>query len=212
MSQIVPTVTAENEKNFINQYKLVSSFAGRIHLDIMDGQFAPTVSPTPNKSWFDASNTILDIHVMHKEPNLVINELIGLNPNLIIVHAETAIDIPLLATKLRSAQINTGLALLQDTKIEDIEYLFPHIQHVLIFGGHLGYHGGVANLKMLEKAKYIKSRYKHLELSWDGGANRENIDEIVQSGIDVLNVGGAIHNAANPRDEYLALSKMAKVG
>jgi ribulose-phosphate 3-epimerase len=210
MSQIVPTVTAEDIDNFIIQYKLVSSFANRIHLDIMDGKFAPTISPTPNKSWFGFKGSILDIHIMHSRPELVIDDLLELSPSLVIVHAESNTDVPLLASKLRLLNIKTGIALLPETNIDEIEYILPHVQHVLIFGGHLGFHGGVADLKMLEKAKSIKSIYKNIELSWDGGANINNIKAIVESGIDVVNVGSAIHTANNPKDAYLELSKLSQ--
>lgn len=209
MPKIVPTVTAEDRDRFLEQYQLVSSFADRIHLDIMDGIFAPTVSPTPDVEWFNSSALTIDIHIMHKRPELVIDQLVELKPSLIIIHAESDADVPLLATTLRSKNIKTGLAILPDTELEAVDYILPHIQHVLIFGGHLGYHGGVADLSALDKSIIISKKYKHLEIGWDGGANISNIPEMVKAGIDVVNVGGAIHGAENPQKAYLELTKLA---
>jgi len=204
MTEISPTVTATDIATFNAQCRLVSSFADRIHIDLMDGEFAPTHSPELNEIELPRGKTI-DIHLMHKNPTLVINQLIELKPNLVIVHAETDTDIPFIAARLREQGIKTGIALLPDTTPESVDYILPHVQHALVFGGHLGYHGGHADLTQLEKVGILKRLHPYLEIGWDGGANLENVEQIARAGIDVINVGSAIHKSDSPETTYATM-------
>ena len=209
MAIICPTVTSESIDTFKQQLLLVSSFANRIHLDIMDGDFAPTTSPMPDPSWIPKGKDI-DVHVMHRNPSNVIEVLTALQPNLLIFHFESNIDIPKTAALLREKNIKTGVAVLPETSIDEVRYVLPHVQHVLIFGGHLGYHGGQADLSQLAKVDELLSCAPHVEISWDGGATIDNCAQITSAGVNVLNVGSGIHAATSPKNAYeqfVALTK-----
>jgi ribulose-phosphate 3-epimerase len=204
MTTICPTVTAQDITEFNRQQHVAESFAKRIHLDLMDGQLAPTISPDMNSLSLN-KGYIYDFHLMYNEPHKYIDQIISLKPNLVIVHAETNTDIPLFATSLRQHNIKTGLAILPETSIESISYLLPHLQHVLVFGGKLGYHGGKADLGQLAKASLLKQSNRHVEIAWDGGANIKNIKLIAEAGVDVINVGSAIQGSDDPK---LAFNQM----
>jgi ribulose-phosphate 3-epimerase len=201
MTYICPTVTAFDVPTFQDQLTLVTSFAERIHIDIMDGDFTPTVSPKLTDVIIESDKTI-DIHVMYKKPQDIIDQLIVLKPNLVIIHAESTADIPEFAATMREHDIQTGIAVLPETTIEEISYLLTHVQHVLIFGGHLGYHGGSADLSQLRKVSEAKHYSRYLEFGWDGGANKENAHLLKEAGISVINVGGCIHSSENPEATY----------
>lgn len=204
MNYICPTVTAFDIDTYQAQLNRVSGFARRIHIDLMDGIFTPTSSPPADLLWVP-EGVIVDIHVMYKNPASILDTLIKMHPSLIIMHAESEADIPELASKLRTQNIKTGVALLPDTTVESVRYILPHTQHALIFGGHLGYHGGQADLSQVNKAKELRSIQRQLELGWDGGANMENIDLLVQAGIQVINVGSGIHKTENPESTYATM-------
>lgn len=211
MNCICPTVTAFDVHTYREQLELVSSFAKRIHIDLMDGDFTPTMSPNPDLLWAPQDEDIeVDIHVMYRNPDSILGRLISFNPSLIIVHAESNADIPLLASKLRQHNIKTGVALLPETTSESVRYILPHTQHALIFGGHLGYHGGQADLTQLKKVAELKAMQRQLEFSWDGGANAENAAELVAAGINVVNVGSGIHKSPDPAKAYYLLNKIVK--
>jgi len=77
--------------------------------------------------------------------------------------------------------------------------------HIMIFSGDLGKHGGVASMMQLEKVRLIKKINPRAEIGWDGGVNIENAYTLTQGGVDVLNAGGAIANANNPAEVYQTL-------
>ena len=47
--------------------------------------------------------------------------------------------------------------------------------------------------------------HHYLEYGWDGGANLENIDELLAGGIQVINVGSAIHKTEHPQSTYATI-------
>ncbi len=208
MHCICPTVTAFDVHTYREQLELVSGFADRIHIDLMDGDFAPTTTPNPDQLWVPEGVEV-DIHVMYRNPETILERLISFKPSLIIVHAESNADIPLLASTLRSHNIKTGVALLPETTAEDVRYILPHTQHALIFGGHLGYHGGQADVSQLSKVEQLQKIHRQLEFGWDGGANLENLDALLAAGINVVNVGGGIHKADNPKAAYATMKAKA---
>lgn len=209
MSIVIPTVTAFENKDFVYQFDLVTKFANRIHIDLMDGIFAPTKSPNiEDIDFIDRYKGIIDFHLMIENPKDSLERIMLIKPSLVIVHAESSIDVPHFASMLRQNNIRTGLALLPETKVSYITYCLAHIQHVLVFGGHLGYHGGTADLSQLDKVRELRINNPHLEIGWDGGAGESNISKISDAGVDVINVGSSIHQSTNPEEKYHLLSSL----
>jgi ribulose-phosphate 3-epimerase len=200
MSLICPTVLASDQSDYLNQQKKIS-FASRIQIDVMDGVFTDSKSiPLSMISKF--GDMLVDLHVMYQEPQMFFDEFIRIKPNMVIVHAESNCDIPKLAADLRERNIKTGLAVLQGTAIKDVSYIFPHIQHLLIFAGNLGHYGGTADISMLRKIEEAKKYTKYLEYGWDGGANLSNIVDLQKGGVDIINVGSAIQGAEEPKKVF----------
>ncbi len=52
MAVICPTVTAYDPHEYREQMERVEPFAKRIHIDLMDGHFAPTKSPGLKHVWW----------------------------------------------------------------------------------------------------------------------------------------------------------------
>lgn len=198
---VSPTITAYEPHAYRSQMELVESFADRIHIDLMDGEFAPHKSVGVDQIWWSES-TAADIHLMYKKPMEQLEALIKLRPHMVIFHYEAEGDPAHIATHLREAGIKAGLALLQQTSVDEVKDVLPCFDHVLVFSGNLGEHGGFADLRLLEKVKQLRELKPDLEISWDGGINYQNAAELVKGGVDVLNAGGYIHNAPDPAAAY----------
>lgn len=204
MSIVCPTVTAFDTHEYRAQVERVVPFAKRIHIDLMDGVLAPTKSPDLSQIWLP-ENIECDVHIMYKRPQDYLEELTILRPSLVIVQAESDCDIPKFAADLRAEGIKVGISVLQDTRIGDVSYLFPHVQHLLIFSGDLGHFGGRADLALLNKVDEAKKIRKSLEIGWDGGISAENCQVLAEASVDVLNVGGAIQKSATPQEAYATM-------
>lgn len=204
---IAPTVTAEEPHAFREQMERAMSVASRIHVDYADGRFAPSTMVQPVQSWLPEGYRT-DLHVMYEHPEREIEQLIALRPNLIILHAEANGNILGLLREINGAGIQSGIALLQNTQPEDYANEVEEAEHVLLFGGHLGYHGGEADLTLLDKIPRIQEINPLVEIGWDGGANAENAAALVQAGVRVLNVGSFIQKSDDPRAAYAILESV----
>src|SRR5665213_833718 len=203
MTLICPTITATDEQMYASQLANIK-FADHLHIDLMDGQLAPTISPNLNQIYWPKSQKA-DIHLIYKSPMEHLERLISLSPNMVIIHAEAEVHHMYFAASLHKHGIKAGLAILQDTNVDSIERIVNSFDQVLIFSGHLGYHGGVADLGLLDKIKGIKKHHPDVELAWDGGINDQNVKQLVDAGINVLNVGGYIQNSPDPEEAYAKL-------
>lgn len=210
MAVICPTITAYEPHEYREQIENIQKFTRRVHIDLMDGEFAPTKSPSLSHVWWP-HHMIADIHLMYQRPMDYIEELIKLKPHMVIVHNEVDVHHMHFAAELHRHGIKTGLALLSDTPEEWAEQIMHSFDHLLIFSGNLGYQGGSSvNLFLLEKIKKAKAHHPEIEIGWDGGINDENALQLVKGGVDVLNVGGFVQKAENPQAAYAKLEAALK--
>ncbi len=203
---IVPTITVETSEEFKEASERLAPFARRIHIDISDGEFAPTFLLTENQLYWPGEWEI-DVHAMVARPSEHLPKIFELKPSLIVIHAEVTEDIIVLINRIKEAGFKAGLALLKTTVPATIAEALKLVDHVMIFSGELGKHGGVASMMQLEKVRLIKNINPTAEIGWDGGINIENAYTITQGGVNVLNVGGAIANSENPAETYQTLVK-----
>lgn len=205
MAVICPTVTAYDTHEYRAQMELIGKFAKRIHIDLMDGVFAPTKSPDLEHIWWP-DGIIADIHLMYQRPMDSLDRLIGLKPHLVIIQAEAEVDHTEFARRLHAAGIKAGLALLQETTVDGVKVLLKDFDHVMIFSGNLGHHGGSAvDFKLLDKVREVRGLFPDIEIAWDGGVNIDNIRRLAEGGVDLFGVGGFIHKASDPQEAYAKL-------
>ena len=89
-------------------------FAERLHIDLADGQFAPSTLIDPAELWWPEGKTI-DVHVMYQRPEEVIQTLISQNPQTIILHSESEGDVLGLLEHVKETGITPGIAILMET-------------------------------------------------------------------------------------------------
>jgi ribulose-phosphate 3-epimerase len=203
-TSIAPTVTAENAHTYRTQMERLAPFATRVHIDVMDGHFAPTKSINLDQVWWPGG-VRADLHMMIRNPFQHVELYRALGPTLVIVHAEAKGDFVTFAQAMHRHGIETGVALLQQTAVETIAPALELIDHVLVFSGDLGHFGGRADLRLLQKVEQLRRLKPTLEIGWDGGINGGNARQLAEGGVDVLNVGGYIQRADDPEVSYETL-------
>lgn len=213
MSIICPTITdtLSDPHEFRAQIERVQDFAERIQIDLMDGEFAPSKSINLAQAWWP-DGIMADVHLMYKRPLEHIETLVSLHPHLVIIHAEAEGDLPGMIKHLQQCGIKAGVCLLRETGVEQVGGLIEIADHALLFSGDLGYFGGTAHLEVLDKIYPIKELNPSIEIGWDGGANESNVLQLARGGVNVINVGGAIQQASDPRSSYAKLVEIIANG
>lgn len=205
---ICPTVTTTNSKDYRESIERIAEFAERIHIDFADGVFAPTKLEPIEDAWWPIG-LVVDFHIMYQKPLEHLETVIVHQPNLAVVHAEADGAWEFLR-ELEGLGIHRGVALLKDTPASVVKDHLDNIDHVLVFSGDLGYYGGKADMGLLKKVEELMIMKPTLEIGWDGGINEQAAKQLVDGGVNVLNVGGAIQKAADPEAAYKALTRAAE--
>lgn len=204
MATVAPAILCETEDDYKATIERLHPFAQRVHIDLTDGQFAPTFTVGVNQMWWPQEWTV-DIHAMVTYPSQYVDALIQMKPATVIFHAEAGEDLEPSIAKLKQAGIKAGVALLKPTVPSMVQSYIEAADHVLVFSGDLGHYGGTASLMQLEKVRLIRNIHPEVEVGWDGGANVENVFSLAQGGVDVINCGGAINRAQDPEAAYKQL-------
>lgn len=212
MSVLAPAILAENPAQYKEQIDRVTGVAERVHIDLTDGEFAPTFTVGVNDLWAP-EGWLVDVHVMAHDLEQFVPSLVKLRPNMIIVHAEARGDVLAAIGQIKRSGVKAGVALLRPTVPRTVAPFIQEAEHVLIFSGELGRFGGTASLMQLEKIRLIKEINPAVEIGWDGGVMIDNAYSLVQGGVDVLNVGGAIQKAGDPHAVFMKLQQeISKTG
>lgn len=185
----------------------IARFATRVHIDLSDGVFAPAKTISPDEIWWPGG-VRADLHVMMRRPFEHAKLFLNLHPQLVIVHAEAEGDFVGFAEEAHAHGVEVGVALLPQTSPELIRPALKWVDHVLIFSGNLGHFGGQADMRLLTKLKHVRELKPSLEIGWDGGINDQNARALAMAGVDVLNTGGFIHHASDPRAAFDRLEKI----
>lgn len=201
---IAPCVTVETTDQYKAQMEKIHQIANRVHIDISDGEFAPTFLVEPDQLWWP-QGWHADIHAMVARPSEYVDRLVALKADLITFHVEVQEDLLPVIQKIKAAGIKAGIALQRPTVPATVAQYIEAADHVMIFSGNLGHYGGTASLMQLEKVRLIRALKPGIEIGWDGGVTIDNAFGLAQGGVDVLNVGGAIAKSTDPVATYQAL-------
>ena len=82
MSVIAPSITVETAEQYKSAVDRIHSFAQRVHIDVSDGEFAPTFLLGESQLWWPKEWQV-DVHAMVARPSEHIPQIIALKPNLI---------------------------------------------------------------------------------------------------------------------------------
>lgn len=211
MTIIAPTITTNDPAVYARRLEDFLTFAPRIQIDITDGQFAPSQTINLNQVYWppaDKRECKIDLHLMLQRPIDWLDQIVAVVPDKVVLHAESddaGRMLPRIYEHLKRFGMQVGVALLPDTQPADVANIVRVVDSVLIFGGHLGYQGGVADLTQLGKIPAIQQINSTVTIEWDGGANLSNVSQIVAAGVDQINIGSAISGASDPAAAYRQL-------
>ncbi|HSX14659.1 MAG TPA: hypothetical protein VLE72_01990 [Candidatus Saccharimonadales bacterium] len=206
MAEVAITVgPVTTPEEYATRIKRIEVFVRRFHVDISDGVFTPTKT-IDLAQVYDVPDVPTDLHLMVTSPAQFLETVISLGPELVICHAEAAANWSELLSQWREVGIKVGLALREDTPVGKISQLLDQLDHVLVFtGDHLGFNHSHFKPDTLTKIKQLKQLRSELEIGVDGGMNPEHTQAAVAAGADVINTGGYVVDATEPKQAYAAI-------
>jgi len=208
--EIIPVINVKTKQKFEERLHQLSKFSGIFQIDVADGNF------TSRKNWNapEEIKTIkgirqkFELHLMVKNPEIVLPLWLETRPKRIIIHQEALKDFDAVYKMCQIAKVELALALNPSTPIDSIKGCLKKINFVVFLSVAPGPSGQKFQWHILDKIQDLRKKYPQLNIEVDGGINDEILPEVLKAGANYLAIGSAIFERENPKEKILAFQKM----
>jgi ribulose-phosphate 3-epimerase len=206
---VAPSLLSANFLNLERDIQMINeSKAEWLHLDVIDGQFAPNITfgiPVI-EAVRKATNKFLDAHLMIEHPERMIDAFAKAGVDSITVHYESCTHLHRVIQQIKSHGIKVGVALNPHTPVDAVECVIGDLDMVLLMSVNPGFSGQ----KFIEHTftklrKLVQTRYGigslnnfNYRIQVDGGVSLDNASKLKFYGADVVVAGNAVFKSENP--------------
>ncbi|MEE1028518.1 MAG: ribulose-phosphate 3-epimerase [Agathobacter sp.] len=171
-----------------------------VHIDVMDGEFVPSISiglPVI-KSIRKCTDRIFDVHLMIEEPIRYIDDFADAGADIITVHAEACKHLDRTIDAIKEKGLIAGVAINPATSLSAIEYILNKVDMVLIMTVNPGFGGQNLIPYTIDKIRELKELLRRtgnkVDIEVDGGVKLDNVEEILSAGANIIVAGSAVFN------------------
>lgn len=214
---IIPGILEKDWLEIEKKIELVRPFAKTIHIDILDGKFAPNTTfldPTPFQKY--TSELFFELHMMVEEPIQYLKPFAQAGFKRFLGHVEKMADV---AEFISQGQLlgEVGLAIDGPTPLSSVAIPYEDLDCILIMTIKAGFSGQSFMPEHLEKVKALRQVYtkcnrsaqgKQIPIEVDGGINDQSIVQSKQAGADRFISTSFLFNSENTEERYKTLKNV----
>jgi len=205
-----PLVDIEKTIKILEQSKI-----DYLHFDVEDGCFVPalTLGTKIIEDLRHVSSLPFEVHLMVKNPEWLIDDVIKKGANRIAIHYEACLYPRRVLQRITSLGVAAGIAINPATPLPDLRFLLPYLDFILILSTEPERDNPLFLHTVLDKVRNGKSGdLKNVEWVVDGGVSPDNITEIINAGADTVVVGRSVFKDGKIRENIAALRLAATRG
>ena|SRR3989344_632492 len=198
--RIIPGILEKDWSSIEIKIQQVLPFAKAIHIDLIDGKFAPNTTfldPAPFKKYTNA--TPFELHMMVEEPINFLKPWADAGFKRFIGHIEKMSDqVGFVARAQLLGEV--GLGIDQDSQLDRVEVPFSDLDVLLFMTVKAGFSGEEFMEKNLDKIKSAREK-SLIPIGVDGGINDQTILLAKESGADRF-VATSFIFKESPQEQY----------
>jgi ribulose-phosphate 3-epimerase len=193
--------------------------ADQIHLDVIDGHFAPNITFGAGtvKALRPRTELKFDTHLMIENPQAYVEKFLDAGSDIITFHAEVlnGASFDELQRVVRGRGREVGLAVKPKTEVPRwaLDRL-DKISSLVVMTVNPGFSGQTLDPTVLPKVKkareYIEEKGLGTDIEVDGGVEPDNVHEVVMRGGNVLVAGAGVYGKKDPVGAIAALRERAE--
>ena len=174
--------------------------ADYLHIDVMDGQFVPTI--TFGSIVVAALRPLvkipLDVHMMVQRPDSLFTEFAEAGADSISVHVEATLHLHRSLDALHKLGVRAGAAINPGTPLSSVEDVLSDLDLINLMSVNPGYSGQSFIPTMLPKIARLRRMLDEggydILLEVDGGVGPSTAPDVVKAGARMLVAGSAVFN------------------
>ena len=212
--RIHPSILNADHSKILSEINRVSKVSDLLHLDILDGKFAPNTS----FSWEEAQHIIsgspipVDAHLMVVDSDTQGPRYAEAGCTNVTVHVESTVDIRKTIKNIKSNGARASLALKPASQIEKYVDYLDDVDMFLIMTVEPGFGGQSFMTEMMDKVSKTRELIgnRPIWLQVDGGISVETIEIARAAGADTFVAGSAVYKAIDPAAMVSTLRTLAE--